>query len=347
MNVYEIDPTTDERWENLLQNHPQASIFHTRGWLDALRRTYGYSPVVFTTSPPRSPLTNGIAFCKVKGLLGKQRLVSLPFSDHCDPLVENDEQLIGLLAHLRQKRDAEGWDYVELRAKDSLPAGEDGFGRSQCFALHQLDLRRDLDDILSSTHKDCIQRKIRRAEREALVCDYGTSESILHSFYRLLVATRRRHGLPAQPIAWFQSLIACMDKKLMIRVAFKGSTAIAAILTLQYKDALVYKYGCSDHKFNKLGGIQLLLWHAIQDAKREGQCWLLDMGRSDYSNSGLVIFKDRWKANQTQLSYLRYPLKSSSKVSGVGGRRLARYLCRHAPPMALSAAGRALYKYAG
>ena len=37
MNVYEIDPTTDERWEGLLQSHPRASIFHTRGWLEALQ----------------------------------------------------------------------------------------------------------------------------------------------------------------------------------------------------------------------------------------------------------------------------------------------------------------------
>ena len=40
MSVYEIDPTTDERWDDFLQSHPEASIFHTRGWLEALRRTY-------------------------------------------------------------------------------------------------------------------------------------------------------------------------------------------------------------------------------------------------------------------------------------------------------------------
>ena len=55
MTVYEIDPTRDERWDEFLQNHPDASIFHTRGWLEALRRTYGYQPVAFTLSPPGRP----------------------------------------------------------------------------------------------------------------------------------------------------------------------------------------------------------------------------------------------------------------------------------------------------
>ena len=47
-----------------LEKHPAASIFHTPGWLEALRRTYGYEPVAFTTSPPGHPLTNGSPFCQ-------------------------------------------------------------------------------------------------------------------------------------------------------------------------------------------------------------------------------------------------------------------------------------------
>src|SRR5271166_2097600 len=122
MNVHEIDPTTDERWEDFLQRHPQASIFHTRGWLEALRRTYGYTPVAFTTSPPGSPLTNGIPFCKVNGLFGKRRMVSLPFSDHCTPLVESRGQLTCLLGSLRQKVKREGWSYFQIRANEATAA---------------------------------------------------------------------------------------------------------------------------------------------------------------------------------------------------------------------------------
>src|SRR5271165_2171364 len=85
MKVYEIDRTIDERWEDLLQNHPQASIFHTRGWLEALRKTYGYAPVAFTTSPLGYRLTNGVPFCEISSWLSGRRLVSLPFSDHCTP----------------------------------------------------------------------------------------------------------------------------------------------------------------------------------------------------------------------------------------------------------------------
>src|SRR5438045_5412927 len=49
---HEINPLADSRWGEFLHRHARASIFHTPGWLEALQRTYGYEPVVFTTSRP-------------------------------------------------------------------------------------------------------------------------------------------------------------------------------------------------------------------------------------------------------------------------------------------------------
>jgi hypothetical protein len=346
MRIYEIDPTTDERWEGLLEDHPQASIFHTGGWLEALRRTYDYTPVAFTTSPPSDPLTNGIPFCKINGFLGKRRLVSLPFSDHCEPLVEYREQLRCLLAYLQQKHASEGWDYIELRPRTSELGLANGFGQSQAFFFHQLDLKRELDEILLGIHKDCILRKLRRATREGLVCEQGTSDSLLQQFYQLLIMTRQRHGVPTQPIEWFRNLIACLEKKVTIRVASKDGVAIASILTLRYKDALVYKYGCSDRKFNSLGGMQLLIWRAIQDAKGE-HLREFDLGRSDRDNPGLITFKDRWSATRAELAYFRSPLRHSHHISIGKQSRLSKYVWSHVPIGIGVAAGRALYKYMG
>ena len=60
---YQLDPTQDPRWAELVERHPKASVFHSVGWLQVLRQTYGYEPVAFTTSPPNSELKNGLVFC--------------------------------------------------------------------------------------------------------------------------------------------------------------------------------------------------------------------------------------------------------------------------------------------
>jgi hypothetical protein len=53
---HHLDPTNDSRWAEFVERHPRASVFHTVGWLEALRRTYGYEPVAYTTSSPTGDL---------------------------------------------------------------------------------------------------------------------------------------------------------------------------------------------------------------------------------------------------------------------------------------------------
>src|SRR5215469_16265318 len=87
--VYIIDPLQDIRWEQFLQVHHDACLFHSTAWLGALQRTYGYTPLVYTTSRPREPLRDGMVFCRVDSWLTGRRLVGLPFSDYCAPLIDS------------------------------------------------------------------------------------------------------------------------------------------------------------------------------------------------------------------------------------------------------------------
>jgi lipid II:glycine glycyltransferase (peptidoglycan interpeptide bridge formation enzyme) len=214
------------------------------------------------------------------------------------------------------------------------------------FVLHRLDLRPTLDEIFENFHKDCVQRKIRRAARERLTYEEGTSESLVSKFYQLLLMTRRRHGLPAQPTDWFRNIVGCVGDRARIRVASKDGRPIAGILTLRYKHVLVYKYGCSDNRFSNLGGTQLLLWAAITEAKRN-QLSEFDMGRSDCDNPGLIEFKDRWGAARATLIYYRYPSRYVYSLSEATQASLGKYVWSHMPPNVLAAAGKMLYKYVG
>jgi CelD/BcsL family acetyltransferase involved in cellulose biosynthesis len=304
--VYELDPLNDPRWETLVRNHPRASVFHTTNWLKALQTTYGYDPVVVTTCPRQVALTNGLVFCRVKSWLTGRRLVSLPFSDHCEPLVGNAIELDELLVNLRHQVDNGGWNYIEIRPTSSQPSSRTGLSRSVTYWLHRLSLSASTQELFHNLHKSCVQRKIRRAEREKLKYDEGTSELLLQKFYKLLVITRRRLFLPPQPQSWFRTLIALFGNDLKIRVVSKDDLPVASIVTIAHGRSVVYKYGCSDARFNRFGGMALLFWNTIQEAKDKGLNEL-DMGRSDRDNFGLMSFKEHWGAIGTQLNYWRYP----------------------------------------
>src|SRR5271169_505666 len=101
MQVHQIDPTKDARWAEFVEGHSRASVFHTVGWLKALQCTYGYEPIAFTTSSPTHDLKNGLVFCRINSWLTGRRLVSLPFSDHCEPLYDSAEDMKVLILYLQ------------------------------------------------------------------------------------------------------------------------------------------------------------------------------------------------------------------------------------------------------
>jgi CelD/BcsL family acetyltransferase involved in cellulose biosynthesis len=349
--LYWIDPLKDSRWDDLLKSHPDASLFHSTAWLEALRRTYGYAPMVCTTTGPGKPLENGIPFCRVESWLTGRRLVSLPFSDHCAPLVRRDEDLRFFARALEEEARRQKWRYVEMRPIDSSSIVNTLAHPIAAYTLHQLDLQPDLGTLFANLHKDSIQRKVRRAEREALTYQEGSTESILDAFYQLLLVTRRRHGVPPQPRKWFRNLMNCCGEALKIRIASKDGRSIAGMLTIRHKETLIYKYGGSDVRFNNLGGMHLLYWRSIMDAKNSG-LRVFDLGRSDADQTGLIIFKGRWGATESKLTYSRLaPSGSTTHLfdpnAGQWKTRVANRIFASAPSKILSAMGTVLYRHIG
>lgn len=351
MDIYSFDPLQDSRWPELIGRHPDASVFHTPAWLRALQRTYHFTPIAFTTSPPNGELKNALVVSALRSRLTGRRLVSLPFSDHCEPLVEDLDEFRALCLSVLRHRAQGHWKYVEMRPASSAIALEEsflemGFRRTQTFYLHRLDLRPDLDALLHSFHKDSIQRKIRRAERERLTYEEGRSEPLLRKLCHLLDLTRRRHQVPLQPLAWFRNLIEGFGEHLCIRIASKDGQPAAGILTLTHGNSVVYKYGGSEARLNSLGGMPFLFWKTIQDAKHVG-AHELDLGRSDCDNAGLVRFKEHWAAKRSTLTYWRSPGETRPTSDDGWKTRLARRALARLPGGIRRAVGSVLYRHMG
>jgi hypothetical protein len=350
MRFYQIDPIRDSRWAELVERHPKASIFHTVAWLEALRRTYGYEPVVFTTSPLNGELKNGLVFCHVKSWLTGSRLVSLPFSDHCEPLCDSSEDVNFLVRYLQTALQHQRWKYLELRPIDGdfgQTGGGTGLLPATKYFLHRLSLRHDLNEIFRGLNKDSVQRRIHRADRAGLVEKCGRSDDLLKEFYSLLVMTRGRHHVAPAPYSWFRNLVQCQGEALEIRVAYHEQTPIAATLTLRFRDIVYYKYGCSDAQFNRFGAMPWLLWNAVAAAKSNGANDF-DMGRTEENNAGLLVFKNHWVPDPKQLVYWRFPETSHSLTSPDGWKlEMTKRAFSYMPSGLLTITGKLLYRHIG
>lgn len=342
--VHKLDPLTDIRWSELLARHPQASAFHSPEWLRALKDTYGYRPVVFTTTG-EGELRNGVVFCEVRSWLTGNRLISLPFSDHCQPLANRDE-LSAIFHSLSDHRKETKCKYIELRpALDDELVGQSGLNVTESFRLHTIDLRAQLEQIYRRFHDSCVRRKIKRAERENLTLESGNTSELLGKFRHLQLLTRRRHKLPPQPATWFDNLSRCLGERLNIYVLSKEGIPAASILTISYKKTLMYKYGCSDARFHNLGGMPLLFWKAIQEGKGAG-AEFFDLGRSSSEDPGLLAFKGHLGGVECGLHYFRdTPARKRNDAPGQPRTHWTRNALARLPEPLLVGAGNLLYRH--
>ena len=329
-----------------MASHPRASAFHQRGWLEALARTYGYEPFVLTTNSAGQRLRNAVLVCRVSSWITGKRFVCLPFADHCEPLLDDIDALREFVYWLTRECQLQGYKYIELRLLGQVLDLGYGLRPSHSYCFHELDIRPSLRQIFEGLHKDCIQRKIRRAEREQLVCELGRSDQFVTEFFQLLLMTRRRHQLPPQPRLWFRNLVECMGDNIEIRLARKHGVPIAAILTLKHRASVIYKYGCSNDKFRHLGAMPFLFWRLIEDSKTLG-LETIDFGRSELDNNGLITFKDRFGATRKLLTYYRYSVAEKDGITTEWGLRAMRQIFSVLPDAVLSMAGRVLYRHIG
>jgi CelD/BcsL family acetyltransferase involved in cellulose biosynthesis len=346
VNIHTLDPLADSRWDELVGRHANASVFHERAWLQASAKTYGYQPLVLTSTPDGKALQNGLVLFRVSSWITGPRLVSLPFADHCEPLISDPAESKEFTMWLREECRSKHQRYFELRPLLEVPSAEYGLEPARSFWFHELDLESSSEQLFGRLHKNSFQRKIRRAERERLSYEAGRSQALVDEFYRLLLMTRRRHHLLPQPRIWFKNLVDCMGDKVEIRLARKDGIAIAAILTLRHGSSLVYKYGCSNAKLHNLGGMPFLFWRLIEESKASG-AQRIDFGRSDLDHEGLIVFKDRLGTKRRLLTYYRYTNAAERQEAAPWESHGLREVFRKMPDAFLSTAGRVLYKHMG
>jgi CelD/BcsL family acetyltransferase involved in cellulose biosynthesis len=334
-----LDPLRDPAWAALVARAPEATIFHHPAWLALLHAQYGYALEAWCDDSADA----GLPVALVRSRLTGTRLVALPFSDACPPLVAAGADAAGarLAAGLGPERARRGLD-LEIRG-DAAGAGAH---RGAEFAEHRLDLRAGLDAVRAGFHKGQVQRAIKRAAREGVTVEHATSRQALERFYALHVATRRTQGVPTQPKRFVLNFAGLFAAGLgFVALARHEDRDVAAAVFLRAGSTLTYKYGASDREHLGVRPNHAIFDHAIAWACAEG-LHTLDYGRTDLDNDGLRSFKRGWGAEERPL---RYHVLADAPPNPGRGRadRLLAALITRSPPSVGRAVGEALYRHAG
>ena len=337
-----VNPININNWNELILDY---SFFHTREWAEVLNKTYGFEPIYFCLYE-NNQISSVIPTMLINSLVTGRRLVSLPFSDFCEPLIVNQSDDEELLSEIQKYALTKKIDYLEFRSISKRYPYETQNFRTDL--RHVLKLDKSESELFRS-FSDNTKRNIKKANKLKVKLEIRNDISGIKIFYDMMCETRKKHGLPPQPFLFFLNILNIVTKPGYgdILLAAKDDEYIAGAIYLKTGKKLLYKYGASYSKYYDLRGNNFVMWEAIKKYLSEGYTEF-DFGRTEIENSGLRRFKLGWNSNELNIYTTRFSIKnksflsSSTKTSGIHN-----FFFQHSPVFISKIIGRVLYKHIG
>lgn len=328
------------KWIETVRNNETTSIFHHPAWFAILSKSYGLDVRIVgssesSVSGPQSSVEGGIPFV-VKG----KKYISLPFSDYVSLLntkEENDSIISGIIKSNPK---------VEIEIRDKYEGN--GFESKLIGYKHSLLLTNSEDEIFNSFKKTQVQQPIQKAQRDGLSVSTNTNYESVIQFYNLHLLTRKKLGVPIQPKKYFYHLWnEIINKGMGYVVSVKlNDKMISSGVFIGINKILTYKFSASHPDYLKYRPNNLMLWTAIQEAKKRG-FEIFDFGRTDLETEGLRKFKLGWGTIEEPLYYSYYPKAPDDSKFKFIKDRIVVPIIRNSPKFVCRWSGELLYKYFG
>lgn len=288
-----LDDITRPMWATFVATQPGANIFHTLQWIDAMQEAYGGRAYLAVRCNLKTVVA-GFSLVLVKSKAFGEAFVSLPFSDHCAPLV-NESDIPDAVRSVGAER--------PLQVRWTL-SGVGGASRMDVGFLHTTPLK-ELRAIRSAFDKTRVLQPLRKAERNpSLVVDHRRDRDALRAFQQLSLDAHRRLKALHPPSAYYDALFEHVLQNadsFVLLVRYRGKIVAGAVFLI-HQQTITYKHGASLPEFWFLAPNHLLLWRAMMAGANCG-CTRFDWGRTNKAHDSLRRFKAAWATEEVPLSY--------------------------------------------
>ena len=332
----------DPKWANFVYNHSGAEVFHHPAWIKLIAECYGYCSFVIVAQNSEGNIVGGLPVVDVKSWLTGHRWVSLPFSDFCPPIFQDNAVLKFMLEYLIGQYKQRLIPMVEIRYSVTQ---QDSIHQFSEYFRHTLKLNNDPDIVYYSFDKTRVREPIRQAMKRGVEIRQATCKQDILTFYHMLVKTRQHLGVPVQPMRYFELLWDnIIDQDLgFLLLAFSGNTPIGGTVCLNFKNILTAKYNASTPENWRLRANNLLYWSAIKWGCEHGY-QVFDWGRTDLHNESLRDFKCGWGSEEEILHYsVLADCLPAAKLSGGMNQRLMASVIQNSPAWVCRMIGELLY----
>lgn len=346
-HILAVDVLKDKNWDEFVKGHSGGTIFHLSNWARVIYNTYHFKPYYLVLEDNSGKIKAGWPFFLLEnGILGK-KLISLPFTDYVEPLVNSENDYQDFFENILEIYEKEQVNYIEMRC-NLISSDKEMFKVNNYYKNFVLSISPDIETIWRNCKQKSVRYSIKKAEKTGVKIEKSKEKDAIRIFYNLNVLTRKKHGVIPQPYTFFENIWQLLISKGygFISIARYNKMPIAASVFFEYKNKIHHKFNASDEKFLNLYPNYLILWDTIKYAYNKGIKYL-DLGRTSPDNEGLMSFKRHWGAEEIDLPYYYFPEArgtSTMKQSSLK-YKIATGILRKIPSKILIFLGNHLYRH--
>lgn len=287
-------PQDEERWDRFVRGHPGGTVYHLAAWSEILGRSYRFRSRYLKLESGEGELRGVMPLTGRRGLLTGTRMRSLPVVTLGGPLGADEEAEVELLRAACEEARESGCRLV-IDSTRPLPEARDAELRESPRPptwIAALPEEGGLEDWLGERSNN-LRRGVKRARKRGVEVRLADSERDLRSFYRLYLATMRKHGSP--PRSWKQ---LSLSRELLGGEVFRLFLAehegrpVAGGIFHEFGDTLELLYNGSDE-----GALDVRPNHGLYEGviawAAERRLKGLDFGFAP-EGSSLAGFKQQW-----------------------------------------------------
>ena len=286
-------------WDAFVLHHPEGTLFHLLGWMDAVAETFSHQPV-YLIARREGKVCGVLPLFVVRSWLAGTLLVSVPYAVYGGIVADDADTANALFGEARMLADACGARCIDFRSRSRVIASLTPNERYVSFAKTLPD---DPDQVLGT-----LPRKARAAARKArfdyrLTATFGADQ--LRTVWRLYTISMKRLGSLNYPFEFFERLADRFAENTLVSCIRHEGRPVAGLVTFAFRDTVMpYFVGTAPEAERVCASNFVYL--TLMERAVEMRIKVFDFGRSRVDNHGTLAFKKHQGFNPEPLGYQFY-----------------------------------------
>jgi FemAB-related protein (PEP-CTERM system-associated) len=288
------DAPANAAWDAYVLASPQATFFHRAGWQRVLRRAFGHRSH-YLAAMREGRIVGVLPLAHVKSFLFGSALTSLPFAVYGGVAADDDEAAAALEREAQRLARQLGVPHLEMRNVEPRHAD---WPRQDLYVTFRKPILPDEEaNMLAIPRKQraMVRKGIKNGLRSEIDTDIGR-------FFALYADNVHRHGTPAMPRRYFQSLQEEFGADCeVLTVSSADGRPVSSVMSFYFRDEVLPYYAGDDEAARELAGNDFKYWELMRRACARG-LKVFDYGRSK-QGTGSFAFKKNWGFEPKPLHY--------------------------------------------